>query len=74
MFTPCGDLLPGLDAHDRLREYGAKFHTCEQSTVTLTNHAIGATSCLFAEKCIAQRVRCEAGRVGSEAGSLRSAE
>lgn len=48
--------MPGLNAHDRLKEYGAMFHTCAQSTVTLTNHAIGATSCLFAEKCIAQRV------------------
>ena len=36
--------------------YAETLHVCPESTIELVNHAIGATSCIFAEKCIAQRV------------------
>ncbi|KAG1674406.1 hypothetical protein FOA52_012933 [Chlamydomonas sp. UWO 241] len=55
-FTPCGDEHPHLSARDPWDPYVKHIHVCDKSTVTLKNHAIGATSCLFAEKCLVQNV------------------
>jgi hypothetical protein len=56
ILTPCGDLFPNLTARGLWPPYAQTLNVCPENTVELQNHAIGATSCLFAEKCVAQTV------------------
>jgi hypothetical protein len=61
-FTPCGDLHPNLSPRDQWPDWGKRhYYICappdgQEHPIILTNHAVGATSCILAEKCIVQRV------------------
>jgi len=60
-FTSCGDLHPNLSPRDPWPSYSKTLNVCPPSPgqghpVVVMNHAVGATSCVLAEKCIAQKI------------------